>query len=100
MDTALNKVLASLPDDTKVFPGHEYTKGNVKFGIKVIQSEPIQKLETFANSNRQTQGKFTIGDEKEFNVFMRLDDPDVQKFTGKKERVEVMAALREAKNAM
>jgi hydroxyacylglutathione hydrolase len=45
-------------------PGHEYTKGNVKFGIKVVQSEPIKELESFANSNKQTQGKFTIGDEK------------------------------------
>lgn len=45
-------------------PGHEYTKGNVKFGIKVLQSEPVKKLEAFANENKQTQGKFTIGDEK------------------------------------
>lgn len=98
MDTALNKTLATLPDDTKVYPGHEYTKGNVKFGVKVIQSEPIKKLESFATSNKETQGKFTIGDEKKHNVFMRLDDPEVQRFTGKTGRVDVMAALREAKN--
>ena len=45
----------------------------MKFGIKVMQSEPIKKLEAFANANKQTQGKFTIGDEKEHNVFMKLD---------------------------
>jgi len=45
-------------------PGHEYTKGNVKFAVTVSQSEPIKKLESFASSNKQTQGKFTIGDEK------------------------------------
>ncbi|OTA32352.1 hypothetical protein BTJ68_07952 [Hortaea werneckii EXF-2000] len=73
MDKALNETLAALPDDTKVYPGHEYTKGNVKFGIKVMQSEPIKKLEAFANANKQTQGKFTIGEEKEHNVFMKLD---------------------------
>lgn len=100
MDTALNKILAALPDDTKVFPGHEYTKGNIKFGVQVIQSEAIKKLEAFATSNKQTQGKFTIGDEKLFNVFMRLDDPAVQKYTGKTDRVGIMAALREAKNKM
>ena len=57
-----------------------------------MQSEPIKKLDSFANSNKQTQGKFTIGDEKartilslyiygimvlmivqQHNVFMRLD---------------------------
>ncbi|KYG39733.1 hypothetical protein M433DRAFT_10072 [Acidomyces richmondensis BFW] len=51
-------------------------------------------------NNKQTQGKFTIGDEKAHNVFMRLDDPVVQKFTGKTDRVDVMGALREAKNSM
>jgi hypothetical protein len=30
----------------------------------VIQSEAIKKLEEFATNNKQTQGKFTIGDEK------------------------------------
>ncbi|KXL48305.1 MAG: hypothetical protein FE78DRAFT_77359 [Acidomyces sp. 'richmondensis'] len=100
MDKALNETLGTLPDDTKVYPGHEYTKGNVKFGIKVTQSEPMKKLESFAMNNKQTQGKFTIGDEKAHNVFMRLDDPVVQKFTGKTDRVDVMGALREAKNSM
>ena len=45
-------------------PGHEYTKGNVKFGTQVVQSDAIKKLEKFTNENKQTQGKFTIGDEK------------------------------------
>lgn len=45
-------------------PGHEYTKGNVKFCMAVSQSEPIKKLQAFAEQNQQTQGKFTIGDEK------------------------------------
>lgn len=100
MDTALNKTLAALPDDTKVYPGHEYTVKNVEFGVLVLQSEPVKKLEAFATQNKETQGKFTIGDEKQHNVFMRLDDPAIQKYTGKTDRVEVMAALREAKNKM
>ncbi|KAK3069468.1 Cytoplasmic glyoxalase II [Teratosphaeriaceae sp. CCFEE 6253] len=91
MDAALNKTLAALPDDTKVYPGHEYTKSNVKFAVTVDQSEPIKRLQSFASANKQTQGKFTIGDEK---------DPTVQKFTGKTSRVDVMSALREAKNSM
>lgn len=81
MHKALNKTLAALPDDTKVYvrkrvglmgagytdilkPGHEYTKQNVKFCMSVSQSEPIKKLQSFAENNKQTQGKFTIGDEK------------------------------------
>ncbi|KKK16971.1 hypothetical protein ARAM_006902 [Aspergillus rambellii] len=100
MHKALNETLASLPDDTKVYPGHEYTKGNVKFCLTVSQSEAIKKLEAFAEQNRETQGKFTIGDEKLHNVFMRVNDPEIQKKTGKTDPVQVMAALREMKNAM
>lgn len=82
MHTALNKTLAALPNDTKVYvsirtssafcaqyakkeqPGHEYTKQNVKFLTTVLQTEPVKKLESFVQNNEETQGKFTIGDEK------------------------------------
>ncbi|KAG5205905.1 Hydroxyacylglutathione hydrolase [Trichophyton interdigitale] len=100
MHKALNEVLASLPDDTRVYPGHEYTKSNVKFCSTVSQSEAVKKLEEFANNNQQTQGKFTIGDEKLHNVFMRVTDPDIQKAVGATEPVEVMNRLREMKNKM
>ena len=45
-------------------PGHEYTKQNVKFLTTVLQTEPVKNLQNFAENNQQTQGKFTIGDEK------------------------------------
>ena len=82
MHTALNKTLASLPNDTKVYvgdplffkvqgnfliiqqPGHEYTKQNVKFLATVLQNDAVKKLQSFAENNKETQGKFTIGDEK------------------------------------
>ncbi len=83
MHKALNETLASLPDDTKVYvgsltltspfliltlylqqPGHEYTKGNVRFAKRVLENDAIKKLEEFAQNNKETQGKFTIGDEK------------------------------------
>lgn len=99
MDTALNKILAALPDDTKVYPGHEYTKGNVKFALQVLkEDEAVQRLNRLAETEKETQGKSTIGDEKEFNVFMRLGDPAIQKAVGASERVDVMAKLREWKN--
>lgn len=50
--------------DRKTKPGHEYTKSNVKFAASVLQNEAIQKLQAFAENNKETQGKFTIGDEK------------------------------------
>ncbi|KAI1048348.1 hypothetical protein LB506_002364 [Fusarium annulatum] len=98
MHEALNKRLAALPDDTVVYPGHEYTKANVKFAASVSQRDAVQKLHSFAENNKVTTGKFTIGDEKEHNVFMRVEDPEIQKQTGETEPVAVMAKLREMKN--
>ncbi|KAI0397242.1 beta-lactamase-like protein [Xylariaceae sp. FL0594] len=98
MHTALNKTLSRLPDNTKVYPGHEYTKSNAKFGISVLQNAAMKKLQAFADEHQETQGKFTIGDEKQHNVFMRVEDPEVQKATGKTDPVEVMERLREMKN--
>ncbi|PGH05159.1 hydroxyacylglutathione hydrolase [Polytolypa hystricis UAMH7299] len=100
MHTALNEILAKLPDDTKIYPGHEYTKANAKFGVTVSKSEPVQRLLDFAEKNKETQGKFTIGDEKLHNVFMQVEDPEIQKHTGTTNLVGVMGALRELKNNM
>jgi hydroxyacylglutathione hydrolase len=64
MDKALNVTLGSLPDDTMVFPGHEYTKGNAQFALSVTKDDAVKDLLAFAEKNKETQGKFTIGDEK------------------------------------
>lgn len=72
MDSALNKVLGSLPDNTKVYPGHEYTKGNVKFAASVIQDEATKQLQDLATNNKETPGKSTIGDEKGGTSFVWL----------------------------
>ena len=101
MHTVLNSTLASLPPDTKVYPGHEYTKSNVKFLLTILPtSEPVKKLQLFADQNEETQGKFTIGDELTYNAFMMVGDPAVKAATGKTDPVDVMERLREMKNAM
>jgi len=100
MHKALNVKLAALPNDTKVFPGHEYTKSNIKFLNTVLKNDALKKLENFAENNEQTQGKFTIGDEKEYNAFMRVQDPVLQKATGKTDPAEMVGKLREMKNSM
>jgi hydroxyacylglutathione hydrolase len=99
MNAALNTILASLPDDTKVYPGHEYTKSNVKFLKKIDGgNSDVQALEKFADENQETQGKFTIGQEKRHNAFMRTSEEAMRKVTGKTDPNEVMAELRELKN--
>lgn len=98
MNTSLNEILGKLPKDTLTFPGHEYTKSNVKFSKTVLQNDAIKKLENFTENNSVTAGQFTIGDELEFNPFMRLLDPQVVKATNATDKVDVMGKLREMKN--
>lgn len=98
MDRALNKTLGSLPGDTKVYPGHEYTKANAKFGASVSNSQGVADLVRVAATNEQTTGRWTIADEKKHNVFMMLGDAEIQKATGHTEPVKVMEKLREMKN--
>jgi hydroxyacylglutathione hydrolase len=95
-------------------PGHEYTGANAKFGVSVLPSGPVKALAAFAKDNQETQGKFTIGDEKQHNVFMRpqvgtpwatlyslsdrKQDPEIQKATGETDPIAIMTKLREMKN--
>lgn len=49
-------------ESADLFP--RYTKSNVRFAQSVLSSVPLQNLEKFCMENRETQGKFTIADEK------------------------------------
>lgn len=70
--------LGSLPESTVVYNGHEYTKSNVAFGKSIEpESTGTKRLEELVTSNKHTCGKSTIKDEKEWNVFMRLDSSEV-----------------------
>jgi hydroxyacylglutathione hydrolase len=71
--------LAKLPDDTKVYPGHDYIANNLRFTLdrepdnakaaallpKVESQDPARALVT------------TLGQEKEVNTFFRLHSPSV-----------------------
>jgi len=92
--------LGSLPDDTVVYNGHEYTSGSVAFGAHVDpENEAIQRLQRIAKEESSTTGKSTIADEKKWNVFMRLDSDAIQNFTESQDPIVSMNKLREAKNA-
>jgi hydroxyacylglutathione hydrolase len=78
--------LRALPDDTRLFCGHEYTEANIRFAMTI---EPDNKALTAraAEARRQVAaGEPTIptlmGEEKRANVFLRADDPVVAAAVG------------------
>ncbi|KTW29675.1 hydroxyacylglutathione hydrolase [Pneumocystis carinii B80] len=94
----LNEILGSLPGDTKIYPGHEYTKSNLKFAKTIFSSDKLFEVSKFADTNRITCGKFTINDEKTYNPFMMVNSICIQKVIGETDPVKVMKQLREMKN--
>lgn len=97
------KILQSLPDNTKVFCGHEYTVSNLKFASHV---EPHNKVtaEKLAwalerRSKQESTVPSSIGEELLYNPFMRVSEESVQKFTKESDPVAVMQTLRKCKDA-
>lgn len=105
MNYALNKVIASLPSNTEIYVGHEYTVSNLKFAQ---HCEPNNKdvADKLADSQAKRQeGKFTVpttvADELKFNPFMRLHSAELRKTLGvsaEASEADVMTAIREGKN--
>ncbi|VDN22022.1 unnamed protein product [Gongylonema pulchrum] len=104
MDSALNEKLASLPDDTKVYCGHEYTVDNLKFAASVEpKNEEVKKKLAWAQERRRL-GEYTvpstIGDEKLFNPFMRVRiSEELRNVANSTDPVTVMAKIRSMKNS-
>lgn len=101
MDKALT-YLGTLPDDTIVHNGHEYTAGNLAFAKSVDpDNEAIQRLADLVKQNNITTGLTTIQDEKQWNPFMRLASDAVRKSTSATADTplsDIMNSLRNKKN--
>ena len=71
--------LGTLPDQTVVYNGHEYTAGNVAFARSVDpENGALTRLAQIVEENKIVTGLTTIADEKEWNPFMRLDSAPIQ----------------------
>ena len=73
--------LRALPDDFRLYCGHEYTAANVKFALTIEPNNPDLKARAEEVTRLRAAGKPTIptllGDEKKANVFLRADEPSV-----------------------
>ncbi|WP_315764613.1 MULTISPECIES: hydroxyacylglutathione hydrolase [unclassified Bradyrhizobium] len=96
--------LRALPDDFKLYCGHEYTASNVKFALTVEPDNAALQARAEEVTRLRAAGRPTIpallGDEKKANVFLRADDPAVAiklRMKGASAE-EVFGELRERKN--
>ncbi|MBC7578477.1 MAG: hydroxyacylglutathione hydrolase [Tardiphaga sp.] len=96
--------LRELPDDFRLYCGHEYTAANVKFALGIEPHNEALKARAEEVTRLRAAGKPTIpvllGDEKKTNLFLRADDPAVAAAVRLKgfSADDVFAELRERKN--
>ncbi|XP_066592514.1 uncharacterized protein [Prorops nasuta] len=102
MYTALIEILGKLPDETKVYCGHEYTENNLKYGCHVEPSnEAILKKIDWAHGQRDKcipTIPSTIQEEKLTNPFMRVHEQTVMDHTKQCDPIATMAFLRNEKD--
>jgi len=96
--------LRALPDDFRLYCGHEYTASNVKFALTVDGDNPALQARAAEVAKLRADNKPTIpallGEEKKANVFLRADDPQVAVKLHMKgsNASDVFGELRERKN--
>jgi hydroxyacylglutathione hydrolase len=96
--------LRALPDDTRIYCGHEYTEANIRFALHVDPDNAALKARAEEAKQLRAAGKPTIpallGDEKKSNPFLRADAPELAaRFGGKdKPAHEIFGAIRAAKD--
>ena len=103
------KKLITLPDNTKVYCGHEYTESNLRFAMSVEPRNPklasrferVQGLRARGTSTVPS----TLEEEKQTNPFLRSDSKEIQASVkaanpaARLDPVSVFAAVRKMKDA-
>lgn len=103
MHASLQK-LASLPDDTLVCSGHEYTASNAKFAITVDPENQALQARVAEIDRLRAVGKATVPSllslEKATNPFLRTNDAELQAAIGLQgaDPADVFAEVRARKD--
>ncbi|NBJ09705.1 hydroxyacylglutathione hydrolase [Microvirga arsenatis] len=96
--------LATLPDDARVYCGHDYTLSNARFALAADPDNAALQARAREAEQAKAEGRFlvptTIGQEKATNPFLRAGEPALAKAVHKEGAApaEVFQALREWKN--
>ena len=71
--------LEKLPEDTLIYPGHDYLINNLQFTLDREPDNAVaqQMLKTYENQDPADALVTTLAQEREMNTFFRLDSPSV-----------------------
>lgn len=97
--------LAALPADTRVYSGHEYTKGNAAFALTIDAGNAELHARANAIDATLAKGEATVpsllSEEKATNPFLRCHLPEIKAALGMEQAddVAVFAEIRARKDA-
>jgi hydroxyacylglutathione hydrolase len=79
MYTSFAEQLSKLPDDTQVYPGHDYLENNLRFTLAREPDNAAAQalLPQVTNHDPAAAIVTTLREEKRFNTFLRLTSPSV-----------------------
>jgi hydroxyacylglutathione hydrolase len=99
----------ALPDNTKVYCGHEYTESNLRFALSVEPNNPKLLARFERVQGQRTRGLATVPstmeEEKLTNPFLRWDSKEIQasvifaKPATGRDPVSIFGAVRKMKDA-
>lgn len=107
MHDSLNVKLASLPPDTLVYCGHEYTASNLRFAASVEPGNAAVKSKAARVAELRSRGEpsvpSTLADERETNPFMRFDSTEIitsvaSRLGSERTPAAILGAVRAAKD--
>lgn len=96
--------LAALPDETRIFSGHDYLDGNLRFAATIEPGNPAiaPRIREVARMRREGRPvmPWTLAEEKATNPFLRASLPEVKAAIGMKDAsdVEAFAEIRARKD--
>lgn len=78
---ALYEVIGALPDDTRIWCGHEYTAKNLEFAAKLEPKNQAiaAKRAWVAGLGSKPSVPSTLGEERRYNPFLRVQSSELQR---------------------
>ncbi|XP_078434803.1 hydroxyacylglutathione hydrolase 2, mitochondrial-like [Wolffia australiana] len=104
MMSSLQRIM-SLPDDTKIYCGHEYTLSNAQFALSIEPKNDLLRSYAVDVADLRRKGlptiPTTLGREKEVNPFLRTFSAEIRqnlKIPVEATEAEALGAIRQAKD--
>ncbi len=79
MFDTFNEQLSRLPDNTRIYPGHDYIENNLRFTLSREPDNAVAqaRLQAVDGQDPATSAVVTMAEERQFNTFFRLGSASV-----------------------